>query len=97
MGTKFREIKIIDLVFNNIISSIENSHDGPINCLIINDDGSIFSIGEDKYVKNWNIYNKKILIFFQTQHIEPILQVKNLKKGFLATCSRDGYALIYKY
>ena len=97
VGTKFGEIKIIDLAFKNIISSIKNAHDGPINCLIINDDGSIFSTGEDKYIKRWNIYNEKILISFQTQHLEPVLQVKNLKTGFLATCSRDGYALIYKY
>jgi len=97
VGTKFGEIKTIDLAFKNIISSFEGAHNGPINCLIINDDGSIFSTGEDKYVNRWNIYNEKKLISFQTEHFEPVLQIKNLKTGFLATCSRDGYALIYKY
>ena len=96
VGTKLGELKIIDLAFRNVISSF-NAHEGPINCLIINDDGSVFSTGEDEYVNRWNIYTENKLISFQTRHIEPVLQVKNLKTGFLATCSRDGYALIYKY
>jgi WD40 repeat protein len=97
VGTKDGKIIIIDIPFRNIINTID-AHVGPINCLIVNkDDGSVFSTGEDKCVNRWNIYNQHKLISFVTEHKEPVLQVLKLKAGFLATCSRDGFALIYKY